>query len=82
MHNRLAEFRHLAGISQENLATVTGVSVAYIRKIESNKSKTNVTINITYKLAKYFNTDIETLFDLDLDNINKNSSSHIDLTTI
>ena len=46
MHNRLAEFRHLAGISQENLATVTGVSVAYIRKIESNKSKTNVTINI------------------------------------
>ena len=67
MHNRLAEFRHLAGISQENLATVTGVSVAYIRKIESNKSKTNVTINITYKLAKYFNTDIETLFDLDLD---------------
>ena len=67
MHNRLAEFSHLAGISQENLATVTGVSVAYIRKIESNKSKTNVTINIAYKLAKYFNTDIETLFDLDLD---------------
>lgn len=23
MHNRLAEFRHLAGISQESLATVT-----------------------------------------------------------
>ncbi|AWM74440.1 hypothetical protein DKL56_01080 [Lactobacillus apis] len=38
-----------------------------MRKIESNKSKTNVTINIAYKLAKYFNTDIETLFDLDLD---------------
>lgn len=68
MHNRLAEFRHISGLSQEDLAKVTGVSVAYIRKIESNKSKTNVTINIAYKLAKYFNTDIETLFELDLDN--------------
>lgn len=67
MNNRVAEFRNRANLSQTDLAKLTDISLPYIKNIENPNVKTNVSIGVAYKLAKYFDTTIETLFNLGLE---------------
>lgn len=67
MNNRVAEFRNRANLSQTDLAKLTDISLPYIKNIENPNVKTNVSIGVAYKLAKYFDTTIEILFNLGLE---------------
>ena len=60
MDNRLKELRELAGMTQEDLASQTGVSRQTIISLE--KGKYNPSINLAYKLSRLFDLTIEELF--------------------
>jgi len=60
MENRLKELRELAGMTQEDLASQTGVSRQTIISLE--KGKYNPSINLAYKLSRLFDLTIEELF--------------------
>jgi transcriptional regulator with XRE-family HTH domain len=66
LYNRVAEYRHQANLTQQDLATKARVSLPYIKVLECRnpKKETKVSLDIAYHLAKTLDTDIETLFNL------------------
>lgn len=60
MKNRIEEIRKEHGIRQEELAKVLGVSRQTISSLETGRY--NPSINLAYKVAKYFNMTIEEVF--------------------
>ncbi len=60
MNNRLRELREKAGMTQEELAALAGVSRQTIISLE--KGKYNPSIILAYSLSKVFNMSIEDLF--------------------
>ena len=60
MENRLEEIRKARGIKQEDLATELGVSRQTISSLE--KGRYNPSIQLAFKIARYFSLTIEDIF--------------------
>ena len=60
MKNRIEEIRKERGIRQEEFAKVFGVSRQTISSLETGRY--NPSINLAYKIAKYFDMTIEDVF--------------------
>jgi DNA-binding protein len=60
MKNRIEEIRKVRGINQEELAKVLGVSRQTISSLENGRY--NPSIELAYKLSKYFGMTIEEVF--------------------
>ena len=63
MINKIKELRKSKGYRQEDLAEALNVSRQTIIAIENNKY--NPTLELAMKLARYLNTTIEELFELE-----------------
>ncbi len=60
MKNRIEEIRKERGIKQEDFAKSMGVSRQTISSLENGRY--NPSINLAYKIAKYFGLSIEDVF--------------------
>ena len=60
MKNRIEEIRKARGVNQEELAKVLGVSRQTISSLENGRY--NPSIELAYKLSKYFGMTIEEVF--------------------
>ncbi|MDE6934061.1 MAG: helix-turn-helix transcriptional regulator [Oscillospiraceae bacterium] len=63
MTNRIKELRKAKGYRQEDLAAALGVSRQTIIAVENNKY--NPTLELAMKLARYLQTTVEELFQLE-----------------
>ena len=61
MKNRLEELRKQRGVRQEDLAQALGVSRQTVISLE--KGKYNPSLSLAFRLARYFGTPIEAIFD-------------------
>ena len=61
MRSRIQELRKAQKISQEELAMAVGVTRQTITSLECEKYSASLVL--AYKIAKYFNTTIEDIFD-------------------
>lgn len=60
MNNRIEEIRKAKGIRQEDFAKAVGVSRQTISSLETGRY--NPSIQLAYKIAKYFHLSIEEVF--------------------
>lgn len=60
MKNRIEEIRKAGGIRQEDFAKALGVSRQTISSLETGRY--NPSIQLAYKIAKYFDLSIEEVF--------------------
>ncbi|MBO5873245.1 MAG: helix-turn-helix transcriptional regulator [Clostridia bacterium] len=60
MENRIKELRKQQNVTQEDLANAVGVTRQTIISLENGKY--NASLQLAFKIAKYFNTDIESIF--------------------
>ena len=60
MKNRIEEIRKAKGIRQEDFAKAMGVSRQTISSLETGRY--NPSINLAYKIARYFGMIIEEVF--------------------
>ena len=60
MENRIRVYRAIKGITQEQLAKVIGITRQTVIAIE--KGNYNPSLELAFKLAKYFETTIEEVF--------------------
>lgn len=60
MKNRIEEIRKARGVKQEELAKALGVSRQTISSLENGRY--NPSIELAYKLSKYFGMTIEEVF--------------------
>lgn len=60
MENKLEEHRKAEGLSQEELAEILKVSRQTIISLE--KGRYNPSITLAFKIARHFNTTIESMF--------------------
>ena len=60
MNNRLEELRKERGVTQEELAALLEVSCQTIRSLE--KVRYNPSIQLAFKIARYFGLRIEDIF--------------------
>lgn len=67
MNNDVQAYREAADLSQGDLAAAMGVSRQTINAIE--RERYDPSLELAFKLARYFDCPIETLFDPDLDGI-------------
>lgn len=63
MKNRIEEIRKAEGIRQEDFAKALGVSRQTISSLETGRY--NPSIQLAYKIAKYFQLTIEDVFLFD-----------------
>lgn len=63
MNNRIKELRKKSGLRQEDVATQLEVTRQTIIAIENNKY--NPSLELAMKLAKFLNTTVEELFQLE-----------------
>ncbi|MBG9996540.1 helix-turn-helix transcriptional regulator [Pseudoalteromonas sp. NZS127_1] len=63
MQNNIAKYRKEAGLSQQELADAINVSRKTISTVETNRFTPSVIIAL--KIAKHFNTSVESVFVLD-----------------
>lgn len=63
MKNRIKEIRDKKGITQTDLAQLTGLSVGYICHLERG-SRTNPSYNTMVIISKALNTDVAVVFEL------------------
>ena len=60
MNNKIKEFRKSKNVTQEDLANALGVTRQTIISLENGKY--NASLQLAYKIAKYFGTTIENVF--------------------
>ena len=60
MNNKIKEFRKSKNVTQEDLASAVGVTRQTIISLENGKY--NASLQLAYKIAKYFGTTIENVF--------------------
>jgi putative transcriptional regulator len=63
MKNKIKQMRKSAGLRQEDLANLSGVTRQTIIAIENNKY--NPTLELAMKLAKFLNASVEDIFTLE-----------------
>ena len=61
MHTKIQELRKKDKVTQEELAAAVGVSRQTIISIENGKY--TASLMLAYKIAKYFHSTIEEIFD-------------------
>ena len=59
----IKKYRLLNNMTQEDLASKTGYSYAYIRRLEGPQCIKNFSIQTIYEISKVLNIDIKQLFD-------------------
>lgn len=69
MKNKLEEIRKQRNLSQEDLAKVLEVSRQTIGSLENGRY--NPSIILAFKIAKYFNMNIEDIFIYEEDDLNE-----------
>ncbi len=60
MKNKIKEFRKEKGVTQEDLANTVGVTRQTVISLENGKY--NASLQLAYKIAKYFGVGIEDIF--------------------
>jgi len=70
MNNEIREHREQAGLSQADLAAAVNVSRQTINAIE--RERYDPSIELAFKLARYFDCRIEDLFDPELNDSSQN----------
>lgn len=60
LENRIKDLRKELGVTQEDLAFKVGVTRQTIISLENGKY--NASLQLAYKIAKYFNRSIEEIF--------------------
>ena len=60
LNNRIKEFRKAHGVTQEDLANTLEVTRQTIISLENGKY--NASLQLAYKISKYFNVTIEEIF--------------------
>lgn len=60
MENKIKDLRKEHSVTQEDLAGAVGVTRQTIISLENGKY--NASLQLAYKIAKYFNTTIEEVF--------------------
>ncbi|MBP3390208.1 MAG: helix-turn-helix transcriptional regulator [Clostridia bacterium] len=60
MNNKIKELRKENNVTQEDLALAVGVTRQTIISLENGKY--NASLQLAFKIAKYFNTNIENVF--------------------
>lgn len=60
MNNRIKDLRKENNVTQEDLALAVGVTRQTIISLENGKY--NASLQLAFKIAKYFGTDIENIF--------------------
>ena len=60
MENKIKDLRKELGVTQEDLAFKVGVTRQTIISLENGKY--NASLQLAYKIAKYFNRSIEEIF--------------------
>ena len=60
MNNRIKELRKDNNVTQEELASAVGVTRQTIISLENGKY--NASLQLAFKIAKYFGTEIENVF--------------------
>ncbi len=60
LKNKIKDLRKELGVTQEDLADAVSVTRQTIISLESGKY--NASLQLAYKIAKYFNTTIENVF--------------------
>ena len=63
LRKNIKKYRELKGLTQQQLADKTGISMNYIAKIESKKMQRGFTIVVLGRIADALNIDIKNLFD-------------------
>ena len=69
MKNEIPRYRERAGLSQGELATAVGVSRQTINAIE--RERYDPSLGLAFKLAAYFQCQIEDLFEPDIEPVEK-----------
>ncbi|MGP4073747.1 helix-turn-helix transcriptional regulator [Piscibacillus sp. B03] len=69
MENKIPEYRKKFNLSQDKLAEILGVSRQTIISIE--KGRYNPSLPLAMLIAELFKTNVENIFSLDKDDINK-----------
>ena len=59
----IKKYRLLNNMTQEDLASKTGYSYAYIRRLEGPQCIKNFSIQTIYEISKVLNIDIKQLFE-------------------
>lgn len=60
MENKIRELRKEKGVTQEDLANTVGVTRQTVISLENGKY--NASLQLAYKIAKYFGVTIEDIF--------------------
>lgn len=60
MENKIRELRKEKGVTQEDLANTVGVTRQTVISLENGKY--NASLQLAYKIAKYFGVAIEDIF--------------------
>ena len=60
LNNKIKDLRKLQGVTQEDLANAVSVTRQTIISLENGKY--NASLQLAYKIAKYFNVRIEDVF--------------------
>ena len=63
MKNRIKELRRERGVTQEEFAAAVEVTRQTVISLENGRY--NATLTLAHKIAKYFNTNIESIFLFD-----------------
>lgn len=69
MRNDISSYRERAELSQGELATAVGVSRQTINAVERNRY--DPSLELAFKLAAFFECQIEDLFDPDIEPVGK-----------
>lgn len=69
MKNRIEEIRKQRGIRQDELAKLMGVSRQTISSLETGRY--NPSIQLAWKIARYFGMTIEEVFVFEEDDLNR-----------
>lgn len=69
MKNRIEEIRKQQGIRQDELARLMGVSRQTISSLETGRY--NPSIQLAWKIARYFGMTIEEVFVFEEDDLNR-----------
>jgi len=60
LNNKIKDLRKKFSVTQEDLARAVGVTRQTIISLENGKY--NASLQLSYKIAKFFNTNIENVF--------------------
>lgn len=63
MKNRIKELRRERGVTQEEFASAVKVTRQTVISLENGRY--NASLTLAHKIAKYFNTNIESIFLFD-----------------